>query len=72
MSLTQDITRISVQGQKESIVRMLNAVLTNLETGKQIAEDDSLEIVNQKLKDERDDYAYRIRIPDLLEEEMLQ
>lgn len=72
MSLTQDITRISVQGQKESIVRMLNAVLTNLETGKQIAEDDSLETANQKINDDSNGYAYRIRIPDLLEAEMLQ
>lgn len=72
MSIAQDITRISVQGQKESIVRMLNAVLSNLEVDRQIAAEDSLETVNQKIKDESDGYGYRIRIPDLLEAEMLQ
>jgi len=72
MSIAQDITRISIQGPKVSIVKMLNAVLRNVGVGNPIDADDTLETINQKIRGERDGSGIRIRIPDMLEEGMLQ
>lgn len=72
MSIYQDITKISVRGSKECIIRMLNAAIRNVGIGREIMSEDDIETINAKIKDEVSNYGIIIAIPDLLEEEMLQ
>lgn len=49
MSVEVDIFSIGVTGSRESIIRMMNAVIRNAGSGKEIAEGDDIETINLKL-----------------------
>lgn len=72
MSLLQDITYISLRGSKESVIRMLNAVIRNVGNGDIITDRDDLETISHKIKDEKDGNGFRISIPDLLDDKCLE
>ena len=72
MSLLQDMTYISLRGSKESVIRMLNAVIRNVGGGDIITGSDDLETINSKIKDEKDGYGFRISIPDLLDDKCME
>lgn len=59
-----------VRGSKETIVRLLNAVIANLhEEGERILLDDDIDTINRKLIDPSDGYKWCISTYDLLDEE---
>lgn len=59
-----------VRGSKETIVRLLNAVIANLHAeGERILPDDDIDTINRKLIDPSDGYKWRISAYDLLDEE---
>lgn len=72
MSISQDITRISVQGSKECIIKMLNAAIRNVGTSNLIVPEDNIETINLKVKETDSKFGLRIAIPDLLTDDMLQ
>lgn len=69
--MDQYITIIALTGKKKSIVKMLNAVISNVGLEEAIVEVDGLETINRKLTDD-DGYGVVIGIPDLLSAEYLK
>ncbi len=69
--MDQYITNIALTGKKESIVKMLNAVINNVGLEKVIADGDDLKTINSKLKDDKGN-GVEIGIPDLLSAEYLK
>lgn len=53
--MDQYITTIALTGKKECIIKMLNAVISNVGLEEAIAEDDDLETINSKLTDDEGD-----------------
>lgn len=68
--MDQYITNIALTGKKKSIVKMLNAVISNVGLEKTITDGDDLETINSKLTDEKC-CGIEIGIPDLLSTEHL-
>lgn len=68
--MDQYITNIALTGKKESIIKMLNAVISNVGLEKAIADGDDLGTINSKLTAD-DGCGIEIGIPDLLSEEHL-
>lgn len=68
--MDQYITTIALTGKKKSIVKMLNAVISNVGLEEAIVEVDGLETINSKLTDD-DGCGIEIGIPDLLSSEHL-
>lgn len=68
--MDQYITNIALTGKKECIVKMLNAVISNVGLEKAIADGDDLGTINSKLTAD-DGCGIEIGIPDLLSTEHL-
>lgn len=68
--MDQYITSIALTGKKECIIKMLNAVISNVGLEKAIADGDDLGTINSKLTAD-DGCGIEIGIPDLLSEEHL-
>lgn len=69
--MVQYITQIAISGKRESMIRMLNAALCNVESKNVITESDDLDVINHKLMAD-DGMGIEIGIPDLLAAEFLE
>ena len=72
MSVDGDIFKIGVVGSRGSIIRMMNAVIRNIGSGKEIAEGDALETINLKLGEFIGEGGKDIGTVDLLDETAMQ
>ena len=50
MSVEGDLFRVTVKGSRESVVKMMNAVLKSFNSDNVIAESDDVETMNSKLE----------------------
>ena len=66
MSIEGDLFRVTVKGSRESVIKMMNAVLKSFNTDKVIAESDDVETMNSKLELFTGKEGKEIGIPDLL------
>ena len=66
MSVEGDLFRVTVKGSRESVVKMMNAVLKSFNSDKVIVESDDIDTMNSKLKMFTDREGKDIGIPDLL------
>lgn len=66
------ITQIAISGKRESMIRMLNAALCNVESKNVITESDDLDVINHKLMADDGIGGIVIGIPDLLAAEFLE
>lgn len=72
MSYYQELTRISVSGNKLNVIRMLNAAIRNVGSKKTIVEGDDLETINFKIREEDTPYGLEVALFDLFDEICLQ
>jgi len=74
MSLYQDLSRITVTGNREDVTRMLNAAIKNVGTGTDslINSEDDIETINLKIKEKEGDYGLRVALLDLFDDVCLQ
>ncbi len=72
MSVEGDIFAIGITGSRESIVRMMNAVIRNAGSEKEIAEGDDIETINLKLGEFIGEGGKNIKKIDLLDEASMQ
>lgn len=72
MKYYSDIFSINIVGPKEGVVRMLNAAIRNVGTGNVVTEDDNIETINEKVKEDDGGYGLRISILDLMDEQCLK
>ena len=66
MSVEGDLFRVTVKGSRESVIKMMNAVLKSFNSDKVIVESDDIDTMNSKLKMFTDREGKDIGIPDLL------
>lgn len=66
MSIEGDSFRVTVKGSRESVVKMMNAVLKSFNSDKVIVESDDIDTMNSKLEMFTDREGKDIGIPDLL------
>ena len=66
MSVEGDLFRVTVKGSRESVVKMMNAVLKSFNSDKVIVESDDIDTMNSKLEMFTDQKGKDIGIPDLL------
>lgn len=66
MSIEGDLFRVTVKGSRESVVKMMNAVLKSFNSDKVIVESDDIDTMNSKLEMFTDQKGKDIGIPDLL------
>lgn len=72
MSYYHDNFSITIQGDKDGVIRMLNAAIRNVGTGNVIKENDDKEIMNDKLKGEDGKRCLCVAVLDLMDEECLK
>lgn len=72
MSYYSDIFSITIKGDKDGVIRMLNAAIRNVGTGNVISENDDVETMIRKLKEEDGKHLLRLSILDLMDEECLK
>ena len=66
MSVEGDLFRVTVKGSRESVVKMMNAVLKSFNSDKVIVESDDIDTMNSKLEMFTGQKGKDIGIPDLL------
>ena len=66
MCVEGDLFRVTVKGSRESVVKMMNAVLKSFNSDKVIVESDDIDTMNSKLEMFTDREGKDIGIPDLL------
>ena len=66
MSIEGDSFRVTVKGSRESVVKMMNAVLKSFDSDKVIVESDDIDTMNSKLEMFTGKEGKNIGIPDLL------
>ncbi len=68
MSVEGDSFRVTVKGSRESVIKMMNAVLKSFNSDKVIVESDDIDTMNSKLELFTGQKGKDIGIPDLLEQ----
>lgn len=66
MSIEGDLFRVTVKGSRESVIKMMNAVLKSFNSDKVIVESDDIDTMNSKLEMFTGQKGKDIGIPDLL------
>ena len=66
MSVEGDLFRVTVKGSRESVVKMMNAVLKSFNSDKVIVESDDIDTMNSKLESFTGKEGKDLGIPDLL------
>lgn len=72
MSYYSDIFSITIQGDKDGIIRMLNAAIRNVGSGNVISENDDVETMLLKLKAEDGKHLLCVSVLDLMDEDCLK
>lgn len=72
MSYYQELTRISIAGNKENMIRMLNAAIHNVGSKKTIIEGDDIETINLKIRKEDASCGFEVELVDLFDDICLQ
>ena len=65
MSVEGDLFRVTVKGSRESVVKMMNAVLKSFNSDQVIVESDDIDTMNSKLEMFTGQKGKDIGIPDL-------